>query len=153
MIEERINILSDKAMRNADAICFTSNGVIKKNNELVMGAGIAKAFKNKFEDLPQIAGILVKLNGNICQKIDKHIDMIIGQVNIVSFPTKHHWRDKSDINLIKKSAKELMALIEENNWKMIYLTRPGCGMGGLSWKEVKLAIENILDDRVVIAYL
>ena len=31
-----------------DAICITTNGTIKSNGELVMGAGVAKAFYDKY---------------------------------------------------------------------------------------------------------
>jgi hypothetical protein len=76
---------------------------------------------------------------------------------IISFPTKHHWRENSNIYLIKKSAEELEALIryriqiklwDEN--VTILLPRPGCGNGGLNWSYVKPVIAPILSDNVTI---
>jgi hypothetical protein len=57
------------------------------------------------------------------------------------------------LELIKQSARELMALIEEQGWKQVYLPRPGCFLGRLDWAQVKPAIENILDDRVIVCSL
>lgn len=153
MLEKKINILSDEVLIDADAICFTSNGVIKKNGELVMGAGVAKAFKDKWQPLPIRAGHCVKVGGNKVHFLKEvYIDKDV-YTTIVSFPTKNHWRNPSDMNLIKKSAKELMSLIEVHKWSKVYLPRPGIGFGGLNWNDVKAEIEGILDDRVTICYL
>jgi hypothetical protein len=148
MKEQRTDILSPVVLKSADAICFTSNGVVKSNNELVMGAGIARTFKDKWPKLPQYFGELVKRDGNIVNLCREYRPLI------VSFPTKHHWRDKSDIDLIRKSAILLKSFADFENWNLVYLPRPGCANGGLSWeREVRPVIENILDDRFIIVSL
>ena len=38
-IVKNLNILSKDILAVADAVCFTSNGSIKKNGALIMGAG------------------------------------------------------------------------------------------------------------------
>lgn len=148
------NILSHEILQVADAICFTSNGVLKKNGALVMGAGVAKAFRDYFPGIDILAGQLVKENGNVCQEIELHKYHSGHMMTIVSFPTKYHWKDQSNIKLIEKSAQELVSLSDENNWKTIYLPRPGCKNGGLSWEnEVKLVLLEKLDDRFFICGL
>jgi hypothetical protein len=37
--------------RDADAICFTSNGIVKSDGTLTMGAGIAKSFRDRYTHL------------------------------------------------------------------------------------------------------
>lgn len=152
MIEKCIDILSDEVLSIADAICFTSNGIVRDDRSLVMGAGVAKAFRDKFKGLGQSAGEKVNKNGNVCQ--------IVGEtvfnnrcVFIVAFPTKQHWKNTSTLSLIRKSAIELMKLIDERGWKNIYLPKPGVLHGGLKYEDVKKEIEGILDDRVTIAYI
>ena len=153
MIEQKIDILSDEVLKNADAICFTSNGIVsKKTGKLVMGAGVAKAFTDRFPTIDCSAGFKVDDNGNICQRVSGYFNEH-GNYSVVAFPTKSHWRNPSDIDLIKKSAVELMELIESNKWETVYLPRPGCNHGKLSWSDVKIEIESILDDRVIITSL
>jgi len=159
MREENVDILSDEILLKADAICFTSNGIVKSNNELVMGAGVAKAFKNRFPIVPKSAGDLVKKNGNICQvvktmKFAGPKEDVSNTFSIVAFPTKNDWKDKSDLNLIITSAKQLISMADNHGWNKIYLPKPGCLNGQLNWEtQVKSAIKDILDDRVIICHL
>jgi O-acetyl-ADP-ribose deacetylase (regulator of RNase III) len=140
MIEIQGNIFNGKC----DAICITTNGIVKKNKEAVMGAGIALEASNRFPELPKILGQkLIELGNKVFLL---HEDE---SYSIVSFPTKNHWKDKSDLKLIKKSILELVKLTQEKGWNKIVLPRPGCGNGGLDWKEVKKYV-SYLDDRFFI---
>lgn len=141
---KKIDIL--KNAFKADAICFTSNGVVKKDGSLVMGAGVAKAFKNTIPGLAQKAGSLVQEYGNYCQYI-----MDWNGTAILNYPTKHHWKDSSDIQLIKESANHLCHLTNDYGWGTVFVPAPGCGLGGLSFdKDVEPVLRNILDDRFII---
>lgn len=158
MKEQKIDILSAEVLMTADAICFTSNGVVKSNGELVMGAGVAKAFADKWPPLAIRAGHCVKMGGN---KVHWLKDIFVGRlrngtqkyVAVITFPTKHNWRGQSDLNLIVESAKQLSTLANTNkHWNNIYLPRPGVGLGGLNWRVVRPAIEKHLDDRFIVVY-
>lgn len=152
MILRKCNILSSNILNSFDAICFTSNGVVKTNGELVMGAGIAKAFRYRWPDLPKRFGAVVRLDGNRVQYYEQQLTYE-KDIFIVSFPTKNHWKDDSDIELIKKSANELIQLTDRMKWKSVGLTKPGCGLGGLSWNEVSKVVGPILDDRITIFHI
>ena len=128
--------------KDADAICVTTNGVIKSNGQLVMGKGIALEAAKRFPDLPRVFGRLVNTFGN------NVYPYIAGGFTIFSFPTKHHWKDNSDIELIKKSAQQLVE--RTVTYKHIYLTRPGCGCGGLEWQNVRNVLDSIFDDRFIV---
>ena len=41
---------------DCDIIAITTNGVVKKNGELVMGRGIASQAKQRYPDIPKILG-------------------------------------------------------------------------------------------------
>lgn len=133
-----------------DAICCTTNGIVKNNGKLVMGAGVAKQFNEHFLGLAERFGDHIKYNGNtVC-----HIATLEGP-DIFSFPTKDHWKGKSKIGLIKSSALQLKFLIDHYNLDLNYIAipAPGCGLGGLDWKtEVKPILEEILDDRFYILF-
>lgn len=129
-----------------DARCITTNGSIRKNGNAIMGVGIALYARNKCLDkridLEKILGKFIRDHGN-------HV-FYLGN-NLFSFPTKHEWTDKkSDIELIKRSTKELLELTNILEYKRIIMTRPGTRNGKLDWKDVKQAIENILDNRFIV---
>lgn len=136
---------------SADAVCVTTNGMTKNNGDAVMGAGIARSFAEKYPSLPKTLGEKLRTEGNHVHDIAT-ITNAYREQHIVSFPTKHHWKNDSDIALIKQSAEELKALADKNNWTCIYLPRPGFGCGRLSWLYVKPVIANILDDRFIVTW-
>jgi hypothetical protein len=45
---------------------------------------------------------------------------------------------------------ELLALAERSGWPRVVLPRPGCGGGGLAWKDVKPLLAPVLDDRFIV---
>jgi hypothetical protein len=135
-------------MCSADAVCVTTNGMLNKKGEAVMGKGIALEAKQRFTGVEKVLGALIKAGGNSVYPLPFFLFKDSGQ--IVSFPTKHHWRDKSSIDLIKVSCFELINLTDDRGWGRIVLPRPGCGLGGLSWANVKKEIEKILDDRFIV---
>lgn len=131
------------------AVCITTNGIVKRDGHAVMGAGIAKQANQMF-NLSEKLGKLLKIHGN-------HT-LYMGTVHaygkfysLFTFPTKHDWRNNSDIMLITQSAKELVALCDKLNIHTCYLPPVGCGLGGLDWEtQVKPVLEPILDDRFII---
>jgi hypothetical protein len=148
---KKIDILSSNVLMVTDAVCFTANGIVKNNGALTMGAGNAKEFRDTFPGLDLKAGVKVKKNGNVCQIVhDITLWHTTKRVYIISFPTKHHWRNSSDLELIKKSAKELVKIADENKFLDVYLPCPGIGMGNLKFEDVVALLSDILDDRFTI---
>lgn len=151
MIEIRGNIFEQ---HDADAICVTTNGVVKDNGELVMGQGtptaqhLAAKFARKWPLLPAKAGEGVRKHGNHVQYF---LDDLFGHTRIVCLPTKEDWKDPSPLWLIERSIKELVDLTNDKGWKKVVLSQPGCGRGGRDWEtEVKPILEKYLDDRFYI---
>lgn len=142
----RKNILDQSELEQLDAICVTTNGIVKSNGELVMGAGVALAFKNKYPTLPKDLGSKVKGYGN-------KVHYFHNSPFIVSFPTKHDWKNPSDMDLIINSAKELQNLIDVNKWMKVGLPCPGARNGGLSVDESLNLLDGILDPSKVIIYI
>lgn len=127
---------------NKKTIGIPTNGILNRQGELVMGAGVAKDAVFRFgRDLPKSLGARVKKYGNV--------PFYLVEFDILSFPTKHHWKDRSSLELIRESAKNASNLAELHNLQVV-LPRVGCGLGGLSWEKVKKAIEPLLDDRFTI---
>lgn len=146
------DILSKYILKNADAICFTSNGQTKKDGKLIMGAGNAKQFRDKFPGIDQEAGKIVKTYGNRCQII-KSLHLGIRPLNILAFPTKHTPWQNSDIELIRESTLQLIDLTNNYDWKMVCIPAPGVSHGRLNWEDVRKVIEPILDGRFTVMFL
>ncbi len=109
----------------------------------IMGKGIALAFKKAFPDN-------YKIYKNICDKNEFDIgDILITETGsllpkyIINFPTKRHWRNRSEMEYIEKGMKELIKKINEYGIQSIAIPPLGCGNGGLKWNDV---IQIILDE-------
>lgn len=118
-----------------------TNGMLKNDGENVMGKGVALQCKNLFPLIPKILGTMIRFGGN-------HVYYLGSK--LFSFPTKHHWFGPSDLNLIARSAKELMSLKELYGWRWIILPKPGCGEGGLIWEQVEQILSPILSEEFYI---
>lgn len=132
-----------------DVICVTTNGEVKKNGHATMGQGCAKFVRDSF------LGIDVKLGKYIAEHGNRVFNLgtqVIGQrpFVLVSFPTKHKWRSRSDKDLIQKSVQELLELCNKFHVKgKVYIPAPGCSHGKLNWSEVEPLLSN-LDERFVV---
>jgi O-acetyl-ADP-ribose deacetylase (regulator of RNase III) len=138
-----------------DFLCITTNGVVKRNGELVMGKGIAKEAATRFPGIATELGTLVMCSGNHVY-VAWHCGSLYKAGSLLSFPTKHDFRHKSDLALIEQSCVELRSLMEhyKNRLKKdvtVVLPRPGCGCGGLDWeKDVKQILEKHFPENNVI---
>lgn len=148
--ENMIEITGELWEQTNCVICITTNGVVLKNGNLVMGAGCALEAKMRFPGIDKVLGWKVNTTGNYPFYIRTEVINSTNSIDLVSFPTKHNYRDKSDINLIRQSAIKLVELADQMNWKKIVIPKPGCGLGGLNWDDVKSELVNILDDRFYI---
>ncbi len=131
-----------------DVICVTTNGEIKKDKRAVMGKGIAKFFRDTFKDVDLLLGKYLKLFGNRAFMLGEY-QYGNKMVKLATFPTKHTWRGKSDLNLIAASAKQIKGMADKYEWSKIYIPIPGCSNGQLNWSQVKEVLNN-LDERFVI---
>ena len=110
-----------------DALCITTNGIVKANGEAVMGAGIAKEAKQRYNGIDIRLGKKINENGNHVYQLGVHQSKDLFKefkVAIISFPTKNNWKDNSNLKLIEQSAKELVQLITDKGYKKILV--PQC---------------------------
>lgn len=122
--------------------CITTNGFVKTNGQCVMGRGCAQQARDKFPGTAALLGDLIKAYGN-------HVHYIGN--NMLAFPTKHVWWEKSDLQLISKSAQELELLALVHPDITFYLPRPGCANGQLNWSDVKPVLGALgLPDNVIV---
>jgi len=126
-------------------IVIPTNGSVKSNGECVMGRGLAFQAKVKFPNLPKELGERIKQYGNQVFLWTKY--------RLITFPVKHNWWEKADINLIIESCNQLMEIFKYNLTGLptpVYLPKVGCGNGKLNWSEVEPFLEQLLDDRFIV---
>jgi len=117
----------------------------------VMGAGLAKAAVKAFPDL---FGIYFEL-------LERKL-LTMGRPCIVPrrdskwillFPTKFHWRSRSNLEDIVEGVKYLSETYKMMGIRSIAIPALGCGLGGLDWKEVRSAITPYLQQMDIPVYL
>lgn len=123
-------------------LVITTNGSLNNLGECVMGRGIALEAKKRFPDIAKKLGGYIQQYGNRCFNLGRY-----GDYRLVSFPTKHNWNLPADPELIASSARQLVEMTDKFGWSVVYMPRPGCGYGRLSWEQVKPILEPILDGR------
>ncbi len=139
----------------ADARCVTTNGATRQDNHAIMGRGCAQQARDQFPGIDARLGRLLVAEGNHVHWLGRWGPQ---NLSLFSFPVKHTWQDQADLELIERSAHELMEVLDgKNRWfkvlppdGIVLLPRPGVGNGRRSWVEVRKVIAPILDDRVLV---
>jgi O-acetyl-ADP-ribose deacetylase (regulator of RNase III) len=107
----------------------------------VMGKGLALEFKRRYPDM-------FFSYRSACQdrtvSLGKMWTYQTKDKLIVCFPTKNHWKDRSNLNGIEQGLFNLRDFLSDNKISSIAIPPIGCGLGGLNWKNVKPLIESIL---------
>ncbi len=136
--------------KTSEAACVTTNGMTKFNGDAVMGAGIALYVNQKYH-VADLLGKYLKEYGNRVFNLGLYPNMTNGEkFRLFSFPTKDNWKDNSKVELIEKSARELVEVCNKFGVTKCYLPPVGCTNGRLSYKkDVKPILVNILDDRFI----
>lgn len=144
MIEVRGNLWE----YDADVYVITTNGTVKKDGSCVMGRGCAREAKEMFPGIDKDLGKLISKGGNYPWNV-RSPKKDGKRKHIWSFPVKNHWNEQASLELIEYSAMSLDLSLSVMSYPIetIVVPRPGCGNGGLDWKDVKPILEARWDDR------
>lgn len=124
--------------QGAAVIAITTNGRVTRDGRAIFGKGCARQAAARFPDLSRRLGEHLLAGGN-------HVyDLGDG---IVNFPVEESPWSLPDLRLIRRSAAELRGLADREGWPLIVVPRPGCGGGGLPWREVRPLLEDHFDER------
>ncbi len=111
----------------------------------VMGKGIALMFKERFPANTEAYTRACKAGEvRTGEVFVTETGELMGPRWIVNFPTKQHWRAKSQIQWITDGLADLRRFIEQRQVRSIAIPPLGAGNGGLDWAEVKLLVERAL---------
>ena len=157
--------------QEGDAFVITTNGFVKVDGRAVMGRGCAKqacglmpdidlrlgnqlsqqglevAYISDYKIHHPVFSYPVKAVSEVClldkSNVVRHMRNKFNVGNIVP-----GWACVARVDLIYRSAHELLALVNTNDYKQVIMPRPGCGAGELNWYETVYPIlSDILDNR------
>lgn len=154
------NIFLLPDLEKRDAVCVTTNGIVRKDGKAVMGAGIAKYARDMFRGVDKRLGRNIKDYGNRAFSLGWQPGITAPQDSawqqaarfmLLTFPTKHDWKENSDVNLIRQSCRQVMELADEYSLDTVYLPCPGCSNGHLDYaRDVRPVLTEELDDRFMV---
>jgi O-acetyl-ADP-ribose deacetylase (regulator of RNase III) len=125
---------------NADALVNTVNCVG------VMGRGIALQFRKKYPEMFDSYRTASKEGRVQPGSVYTHrISQLVPPYFVINFPTKRHWKGKSQLADIESGLKALVAEVQRLGLKTIAIPPLGCGLGGLDWRVVFPLIESAFD--------
>jgi ribA/ribD-fused uncharacterized protein len=142
----------------ADVIVNTVNANLSKasmdgsrqDGNPVMGAGVAKAFKERYGDaiLRPYAQAIRK--GELKAGGVQMLTMPDGQV-VANLATKQDWRADSRMEWIESGLIKLADEMRKGGHTSVALPPPGCGNGGMDWKDVEpLVLKHLAGFDVII---
>lgn len=121
---------------NAEALVNTVNCVG------VMGRGIAAQFKRAYpKNFSAYEAACKRHEVQPGRMLIVETGQSTGPRWVINFPTKRHWRGKSQIDDIDTGLIALIADVRRLGIKSIAVPPLGCGLGGLDWSEVRPRIE------------
>ena len=122
----------------------------------IMGKGIALMFKEHFpRNFEAYARACEADEVRVGKMFVTENKELFGPRWIINFPTKTHWRVKTQIEWVKEGLKDLVRVIRAKNIRSIAIPPLGCGNGGLNWQDVRPLIEAALgelDGVVAVVY-
>ena len=131
---------------------FPSNFLVNPVNCTgVMGAGLAKQFKERYPKMFKEYKELCMLGKLRPGKLHWYVPKRHGDEGpvIINFPTKDKWQHKSEMSYIVEGLKAMVDIIDKLE-KAVNVSIPalGCGLGGLSFTEVHdVLIEGLKNSR------
>jgi hypothetical protein len=164
MKERKADLFATILEDGVDAICITTNGHYTIHGIAAMGGGCAGICAKRWPETAKRLGKMLKIHGSnipfVIGALDKDANYIEPNREMIkdktfkclifSFPTINNLMDGANLALIKQSATILKDYVDQFSLQGIVIPRPGVGIGGLTWSEVKPEIETILDDRFTI---
>lgn len=135
-------------------IQFTTGDILKCDVEAivntvncvgVMGRGLALQFKKAFPQNFKAYAAACE-GGEVCsgRMFVFETGGLLHPRFIVNFPTKRHWRDNSRMEDVETGLTALVETIHRYGIRSIAIPPLGCGLGGLSWAEVRTRIEDAM---------
>jgi G:T/U-mismatch repair DNA glycosylase/O-acetyl-ADP-ribose deacetylase (regulator of RNase III) len=149
-----------KYVEQGDIFDSTADALVNPVNCVgVMGKGLAKQFKDRFpECVPPyeeacareslVPGRLILVRTLVQPDL-----FSANRPAVILFPTKKHWRGKSQLKWIEAGLQELKSSYRDWGIRSVAMPQIGCGLGGLNWEDVKRIIVRFFDQEELHVHL
>jgi O-acetyl-ADP-ribose deacetylase (regulator of RNase III) len=107
------------------------------NTDGIMGAGLAAAFKATYPEMFREYATVCRRGMLDVGSLHFWLTGLAVPRLVANFPTKKSWRDTSRTAWIDAGLRELVVQLEARNVSSVAIPALGCGLGGLSWPEVR----------------
>jgi O-acetyl-ADP-ribose deacetylase (regulator of RNase III) len=119
----------------------------------IMGRGIALQFRKAFpENFKVYEGACERNEVQPGKMLVFETGLLTGPKYIINFPTKRHWKGKSQMKDIEAGLPALIEEIKKRGIRSVAVPPLGCGLGGLDWNQVRpkivRAFESLPDVRL-----
>lgn len=133
----------------ADLFLITTNATITVEGKLVMGAGIAKQARDRFPGLDAALGKAVIARGT---RYGLLVSPDWPKAKLGAFQTKLHWKDPSQLSLIREAVARLTLWCKAHPTATVHLNFPGIGYGNLPRTHVLKLLEPLPDTVTIWEY-
>lgn len=133
-----------------DLFLVTTNPIINKRGELVMGRGIAKQMRDMIPNSAKEYAEMVRIGFTLGRPYvhTLYYQPVFGHQTVGYFMVKDHWADPAKLSIIMHSTAALIDIAHRPERKSyrIDLNFPGIGNGKLKREEVLPIIEQLPDN-------
>jgi O-acetyl-ADP-ribose deacetylase (regulator of RNase III) len=137
-----IEFVSGDLFANAQNVQAFAHGC---NCQGSMGAGIAKGFRERYPEMYEQYRARCKAKPRQFNLGDAWLWKAKGQPWVFNLATQEgYWRARASYGAIEMALRRMRELADAEGVRSIALPRIGVGYGGLSWKKVRLIIEQVL---------
>lgn len=136
-----------KFIQNSDIFSADTEAIVNTVNCVgIMGKGIALQFREKYPENYKQYKHACDAGKVVVGKMFVTKNGFLKPNYIINFPTKKHWRGKSELAYIEDGLIDLSNCLKEYKIKSIAIPPLGAGNGGLNWADVKKLIVDKLSD-------
>jgi O-acetyl-ADP-ribose deacetylase (regulator of RNase III) len=108
----------------------------------IMGRGIALQFRKAFpRNYDAYKALCDKGQVQLGKMFVYDLNRLENPRFIINFPTKLHWKGKSQLADIERGLRTLVEEIKKREIRSVAIPPLGCGLGGLNWADVRPMIE------------
>jgi O-acetyl-ADP-ribose deacetylase (regulator of RNase III) len=125
---------------DADLFAIGAQTIVNTVNCVgVMGKGVALRFRQAYPEMYR--DYVGRCHRGEVRPGVPYLYLDRSGTRVINFPTKYHWRNGSELSWIDDGLAGIADHVREWGITSLALPPPGCGNGGLDWRQVRPIVE------------